>query len=178
MRNPPIVSRRVRAASMAEYALIIVLVSIVSVGVLALAGPAIGDVFSDINATMEAPGGGGGGGPAPLPGDLVVAITPDVYAVTEPGGNVDFAIHITNTTPETITIDSLNETMFGNVAQHGSCTNAVGYGIGAGSFYSCSHTGAVSGSVGAYPNTLTVQAHAQSGQNYTRTAAATVNIVP
>jgi pilus assembly protein Flp/PilA len=36
-----------------EYALILVLVAIVVIAVLAILGPTIGDVFSQINATLD-----------------------------------------------------------------------------------------------------------------------------
>ena len=37
---------------LAEYALILVLVSIVVIGILSLLGPAIGDIYSQINAAL------------------------------------------------------------------------------------------------------------------------------
>ena len=43
-----------------EYALILVLVSVVVLGVLLILGPIIGNVFTEINSTLTTNGGGGG----------------------------------------------------------------------------------------------------------------------
>jgi pilus assembly protein Flp/PilA len=48
-----------RGQGLVEYALILVLVAIVVMVILALLGPAIGNVFSNIVAAIENPGGGG-----------------------------------------------------------------------------------------------------------------------
>jgi pilus assembly protein Flp/PilA len=48
-----------KGQGLVEYALILVLVAIVVMVILALLGPAIGNVFSNIVAAIENPGGGG-----------------------------------------------------------------------------------------------------------------------
>lgn len=49
-----------KGQGLVEYALILVLVAIVVMVILALLGPAIGNVFSNIVAAIGNPGGGGG----------------------------------------------------------------------------------------------------------------------
>lgn len=52
---------RERGQGLVEYALILVLVAIVVIGVLLILGPAIGNVFREIKDSLLAGGGGGGG---------------------------------------------------------------------------------------------------------------------
>ncbi len=53
-----------KGQGLVEYALILVLVSVVVLGVLTVLGPVIGNVFTEINSGVAAGGGGGGGGAA------------------------------------------------------------------------------------------------------------------
>jgi pilus assembly protein Flp/PilA len=53
---------REKGQGLVEYALILVLVAIVVIAVLLLLGPVIGNVFSDITASLLSPGQAGGGG--------------------------------------------------------------------------------------------------------------------
>jgi pilus assembly protein Flp/PilA len=51
-------SKKEKAQGLVEYALILVLVAIVVIAVLTLMGPLIGNVFSEINASLGAASGG------------------------------------------------------------------------------------------------------------------------
>jgi len=53
---------REEGQGLVEYALILVLVGIVVIVILALLGPAVGNVFSNVVAALEEVAGGGGGG--------------------------------------------------------------------------------------------------------------------
>jgi pilus assembly protein Flp/PilA len=55
--------RREKGQGLVEYALILVLVAIVAIAILLLMGPAIGNVFSNVVAILDAVGVGGGSGP-------------------------------------------------------------------------------------------------------------------
>jgi len=68
-----------KGQGLVEYALILVLVSIVVIGALLILGPAIGNIFSTINSTLQNPSGSasiiGGGEAAAAPTE-----TPTSYA--------------------------------------------------------------------------------------------------
>jgi pilus assembly protein Flp/PilA len=51
-----------KGQGMVEYALILVLVSLVVIAALMILGPTIGNVFSQINSSLSNLGAGGGGG--------------------------------------------------------------------------------------------------------------------
>ena len=60
-----------KGQGLVEYALILVLVSVVVLAVLLISGPTIGNVFTQVVSAIDNPGGGGGGGG----GEDVVSIT-------------------------------------------------------------------------------------------------------
>ena len=78
----------------------------------------------------------------------------------EPGGQFTFNVLITNTSPETITILTLTDDVYDNIATQGTCTNAVNTVLqpspGPGNTYSCSFTGDFTGDAGdAQTDTVT-----------------------
>ncbi len=52
--------RAEKGQGLVEYALIMVLVAVVSIGVLAVLGPSVGNVFSNVSNTLGSVAGGGG----------------------------------------------------------------------------------------------------------------------
>ena len=61
-RRPEFAEGHEKGQGLVEYALILVLIAIVVIAALMVLGPIIGNVFSDINSSLEGVGGGGGGG--------------------------------------------------------------------------------------------------------------------
>ena len=76
--------KKEKGQGLVEYALILVLVSIVVIGALLIMGPAIGNIFSTINNTLANPTGGDAGAAAAPVGLGCSDIHSDGYA-TGPG---------------------------------------------------------------------------------------------
>ena len=62
---------------------------------------------------------------------LTVTKTADPTSVPEPGGNVDFDVDVENTSPESVTLDTLTDDVFGDLNGQGDCV--TGGTIAAGS---------------------------------------------
>ncbi len=65
-----------KGQGLVEYALILVLVSVVVLAVLLISGPTLGNVFTEVVSAIDNPGGGGGGGGE----EDVVSITTAAYS--------------------------------------------------------------------------------------------------
>lgn len=107
--------------------------------------------------------------------DITVSKTASPTALPEPGGNVTFTFAVTNTTAETVTLDSLTDTDFGDLNEQGSC--AVGGTIAPGQMYSCQVTEAISGNYGGpvHQNTFTAIVSDDDGNSDSDSAKATVS---
>ncbi len=77
---------------------------------------------------------------------LEVNKTADPTHLPEPGGEVTFTIAVTNTSEETITLTSLLDDVYGDLAGHGTCV--APQAIAAGDDYRCAFSAVVSGNAG------------------------------
>ncbi len=121
----------------------------------------------------------------------VVAATPtiqvdktaDPLSRPEPGGTFTFNVVVTNTSPQVLTIQTLTDDIYGNIATQGTCTTAVGTVLqpspGPGNTYSCSFTGPFNGNAGAsQTDTVTVTATNPTGIVVTDNDDAVVTLTP
>ena len=98
--------------------------------------------------------------------------------VLEPGANVGYTVSVKNTSvsSDPVTITSLSDDKFGNLAGKGTCS--VPQTIQPGSTYSCTFTGNVSGGPGfVHTNTVTASGVDDDGANVNGSASATVNVL-
>ncbi len=88
---------------------------------------------------------------------VLVDKTATPLSMSEPGGSFTFNVVVTNTSAEPVTITSLSDDIYGNIATQGTCTTAVGTllaadpdGAGAllGGVYSCAFAGDFTGNAG------------------------------
>ena len=113
-----------RGQGLVEYALILVLVAIVVIGVLRVLGPMVGEVFSEVAAALNLEN--------PLAPDNSDVIT-DVQVARTGASNNNLAVTITVSTNTTVTIDdSQNAATIANQPCTGSCTYTL-IGVGANS---------------------------------------------
>jgi hypothetical protein len=82
-----------------------------------------------------------------VPSSIDVTLTADPSSVPEPRAAVDFTVRVENTSPvDSVTINSLNDSLLGNLDGQGTCT--IPQTNAAGNTYQCSFTATVSGSSG------------------------------
>ena len=113
--------------------------------------------------------------------DVVPAINVEKDATPpsrpEPGGNFTFNVRVTNTGNEAITITSLTDDIYGNLATRGTCTTAVGTVLQPGQSYSCSFTAPFNGTAGAsQTDIVTANAVDDDGTTVTDNDDATVTL--
>jgi len=115
--------------------------------------------------------------PAPT---ITVATTAAPASLPEPGGAFTFNVTVTNTTVRPVTITSLTDSIYGNIATQGTCTTAVGTALAAsGGSFSCTFTGNFNGLAPAsQTDTVTAGAVDADGITATATGAATVTLTP
>jgi hypothetical protein len=95
----------------------------------------------------------------------------------EPGGQFTFSVVVTNTGPEPLTITTLTDDIYGNIANQGTCTTAVGTVLQPGGTYSCSFPGNFTGVAGAtQTDVVTVTGVDDDGTTVTDTDDAVVTI--
>ena len=99
-----------------------------------------------------------------------------------PGGDFAYTVVVTNTsTSEPLTITLLNDSVYGNLATRGTCTNAIGTVLavspGPANTYTCAFTAPFTGDAGAsLTDVVTVVGTDDDGQTATDTDDATVTI--
>ncbi len=128
--------------------------------------------------TARCGGGGGGGG---IPGNgiqLTVTKTANPTSVEAPGGNVQFTVVVSNGGTESFTVNSLNDSVFGNL-NTARCPGAVvGQVVAAGANRTCQFTTAVNGTAGTvHANIATAVVENGSTETEQASDGATVNIV-
>ena len=70
-------------------------------------------------------------------------------SLQEPGGNVLFTVEVRNTsTADAITIENIQDSVYGDLSQRGTCTNAVGTILQPGTSYTCQFSAQVTGNAG------------------------------
>jgi uncharacterized repeat protein (TIGR01451 family) len=123
--------------------------------------------------------------------DVASSISVDKSAtpssVQEPGGDVTFAVVVKNTSAvDAITIDTVVDSIYGNLANKGTCGTLIGkvlqpdnHASGGPDEAQCTFTGAVAGSAGTiHTNVATVTGHDDDEQPLTAHDDATVTITP
>jgi uncharacterized repeat protein (TIGR01451 family)/CSLREA domain-containing protein len=96
-------------------------------------------------------------------------------SLPEPGGIITFSVNITNTGVEAINLNSLTDSIQGDLNGRGTC--ATGGAITAGSRYTCAFTATVSGNAGLIEtNVLTATVSDDEANRATGNADATVTI--
>jgi uncharacterized repeat protein (TIGR01451 family) len=88
--------------------------------------------------------------------EILVTKTPSTTVVYAPGGNVTFTVVIENLTAEPVTIDSLVDSVFGNLNGKGTCSvpQLLDSAGDPDDSYQCSFTGYVGGQAGAVHNNI------------------------
>jgi len=111
---------------------------------------------------------------------ITVKKTANPGSLPVPGGNFTFTVVVTNTSPESLTITSLNDNVYGDITKRAgsNCTNAVGTVLVAkGGQYSCAFTGSFTGIAGAQQtDTVMATVTDAAGRQATALDRATVRI--
>lgn len=111
---------------------------------------------------------------------ITVTKTESTGQVLEPGGNVTFDVVVTSTAgsyDNPLTITSLMDSDFGNLALYPGSSCATGGSLFLGAPYSCSFMAFIGGNAGdVHMNTVTAKALDNEGDEATDTDGATVNI--
>ncbi len=98
-------------------------------------------------------------------------------SMAEPGGDFTFNVVVTNTSAESVTITSLTDDVYGDLANQGTCTTAIGTALAANGTYSCSFPGNFTGNAGTtQTDIVTADAVDDDGTTGTDTDNATVSI--
>ena len=111
-----------------------------------------------------------------LPSSIEVTKTATPTEVNEPGGLVQFSVRVDNTsTADSVTLESLTDTIYGDLDGQGSC--AVPQTIPAGGYYQCSFSATVSGADGyAETNVVTATGSDDDGSLVSGEDDATVTV--
>ena len=112
------------------------------------------------------------------PSSMQVLKSASPSSLLEPGGNVTFTVVVNNTSSaDSITINSISDDVYGNLALLGTCTNAIGQVIPPGGNYSCQFFVTVTGNAGlVLTDTVTVSATDDDGGTLSDADSATVTI--
>ncbi len=100
---------------------------------------------------------------------ILVTNQANLPSVDEPGAEVTFAIQVQNTSPESVTLNSLSSDVFGSLDGKGTC--ASGGVIPTAGTYDCSFTRSISGN-GGESKTSIVTATVMDNENNTGSASA------
>ncbi len=109
----------------------------------------------------------------PLP-NISITKTPSPASIVETGASVSFSIQIINNTAEAVSLNSLNDSVFGDLNGLGTCS--TGGIIAANATYNCSFSQLLSGTVSSpHNNTVTAQVTDDEANTASGSASATVN---
>ncbi|MFQ5593536.1 MAG: hypothetical protein ACE5HA_05255 [Anaerolineae bacterium] len=110
-----------------------------------------------------------------VPPTVQVNKTADPGSMREPGGNVTFTVRVTNTSVETVTLNSLKDDVHGNLNGRGTCS--VPQTLAVGASYECSFTADVTGNAGhSETDTVTARVMDDEGNTAQASDSATVRI--
>jgi hypothetical protein len=109
---------------------------------------------------------------------ILVDKTATPETLPAPGGAFTFNVVVTNTSNEVLTITSLTDDIYGNLALLGSCTTAIGTELDPGESYRCSFSGNFAGAEGRQTDVVTVVVTDDEGRTATDNDDATVTITP
>ncbi|MCB0172464.1 MAG: hypothetical protein KDJ97_18105, partial [Anaerolineae bacterium] len=109
---------------------------------------------------------------------LTVLKTASPTSLTEPGGDVIFTVSITNTSFETITLNALSDSEFGNLKGQGDCF-ATTHSLNAEANYTCQFTETIAANFGdvSHVNTVTVTAADDDNNSTIAEDTATVTFI-
>lgn len=112
---------------------------------------------------------------------VTVTKTPTPASVPEPGGNVSFAVRVTNGTVEAVTLDDLTDSVFGDIDPSNtaivSTTCAVPRALAGSASYSCAFTAFVGGDAGdTHVNTVEADVSDDDGNTASGTGGASVAV--
>jgi len=113
--------------------------------------------------------------PPPLP---IISVSKSAvpHVLHAPGGEVSYTINISNDGPLAITLDSLTDTIFGNLNGQGTC--AIPQQIGIGGSYSCIFTEIITGTAGdTHSNTVSATVFDENSNIAIGSDTATVSII-
>jgi hypothetical protein len=106
---------------------------------------------------------------------IAVTKTATPLTLAEPGGTATFAVSVTNTGVLPVTLTTLVDDVYGNLAGQGTCS--VPQPLAVGATYSCTFTGPVAGDAGStHVDTVTATAVDADGTTATAVDDATVGI--
>jgi uncharacterized repeat protein (TIGR01451 family) len=122
-----------------------------------------------------------------VPSSIAVDKSANPTSIQEPGGDVAFTVVVRNTSAvDAVTIDTLVDNVYGNLAAKGSCGSLIGkvlqpddHAPGGPDQAACTFTGAVTGSAGStHTDVVTATGHDDDGHQLTAHDDATVTITP
>jgi len=106
---------------------------------------------------------------------ITVTKTAFPTSIDEPGGSIDFTVQVTNDTGEAVTLNTLEDDIFGGLNGLGDC--ATGGAISAGETYTCIFSGLVFGNAGdVHTNVVSAAATDNEGNEATGEDSADVTI--
>lgn len=88
-------------------------------------------------------------------GSIQVTKSPLPDTLAEPGGNVEFTFVVTNPSQATVTVDTLDDSVYGNLAEYPETTCAVPQTLEPTQSYTCTILAPVIGDPGAHTDTVT-----------------------
>ena len=111
-----------------------------------------------------------------VPSSIAVTKSANPTSIQEPGGTATFSVSVTNTSAvDSVTISSLSDNIYGNLDGKGTCD--VPQTLAPGASYSCSFSGAVSGSAGStHKDVVTASGTDDDGNELSGSDDATVTI--
>jgi hypothetical protein len=86
-------------------------------------------------------------------------------SLPEPGGTFTFSAQITNTSSQPVTITTLTDNIYGNIATQGTCTTAIGTVLAGGGTYTCSFSGNFTGNAHAAQTDIVTATAIDDGGN-------------
>lgn len=116
-----------------------------------------------------------------IPGEIQVSKVASPDSVNEPGGQVSFSLSVKNTSQVGVTINSLDDSVFGDLTAYPGTTCMLPQVLApagqAGDSYSCSFVALISGDPGVHEDTITATGVDESGADVFDEATAQVLIV-
>lgn len=136
---------------------------------------------SGTNGTTGNSGSGRGNGFGTLkaaPPKIAVAVTPTPTTRPAPGGQFTYNVVVTNLGTSDLALNSLIDSVYGNLRDKGTCTSVVGSAIFAnGGTYSCAFDGSFTGATGAsQTNRVTAEAYNVRNELTNASGEATVSL--
>ena len=109
-------------------------------------------------------------------GAILVTKVAQPDSLPEPGGNVEFTFTVTNPSQASITVDTLNDSVYGDLTLYAGGTCTVPQPLAPTASYTCTITAPLTGGPGAQTETVTASGTDQHGDPVSDTAIAQVII--